>query len=349
MEHAKPVTHPTILDLTPDAARETLAAWLDARGEPAYRLQQVVPRLWQTPASAWDEATDLPQGLRDALSEAHPLPRLDLLEHRESSDGTRKFLWGLRDGESIESVLIPEGRRRTLCVSSQAGCALGCVFCATGTMGLRRHLTAGEIAAQVREIVLRHPDQAPTNVVYMGMGEPLHNWAAVDVSLTILNDPAGLRIGARHITLSTVGLLPNLAKFVARPEQFRLAISLHAARPEVRRGLMPVERRYGLTDLVRALESLDRRVTFEYVMIRGRNDGNEDALALAQLAVRVRAHVNLLPLHPGGGGTLVPTPPAEIEAFASTLRAHGVETVIRRSRGLDIAAACGQLRVEAGG
>src|SRR5207302_7095808 len=175
----------------------------------------------------------------------------------------------LADGEAIESVLIPEGKRRTLCISSQVGCALGCVFCATGRMGFRRNLSAGEIAGQVRELVLRDPALKPTNVVFMGMGEPLLNWDAVDATLTILNSAKGLGIGARHITLSTVGILPNLAKFAQRPEQFRLAVSLHAPSPALRRELMPIEKKYALPQLVDALTQFRRGVTLDDVLLVG--------------------------------------------------------------------------------
>jgi 23S rRNA (adenine2503-C2)-methyltransferase len=255
-------------------------------------------------------------------------------------------LWGLADGERIESVLIPEGKRRTLCISSQVGCALGCVFCATGRMGFRRQLTAGEIAGQARAVRLRYPEQPLTNVVFMGMGEPLLNWPAVDAALTILNHPDGMSIGARHITVSTVGILPSLAQLARRPEQFRLAVSLHASTPEQRLALMPIEKKYKLGDVMAALSQFRRRITFEYVLIAGRNDSQADADALARLAKPLGALVNLLPLHPGGAPELEPSSRAQMLAFERRLRHHGVEAVLRRSRGLDISAACGQLRVE---
>jgi 23S rRNA (adenine2503-C2)-methyltransferase len=271
---------------------------------------------------------------------------LTLRSQQVSSDGTEKFLWALDDGEAIESVLIPEGKRRTLCISSQAGCALGCVFCATGRMGFRRNLSAGEIAAQVREIVIKGGAKKPTNIVFMGMGEPLLNWDAVDTTLTILNHPGGLGIGARHITVSTVGILPNLEKFARRPEQFRLAVSLHAPSPALRRELMPIEKKYTLPALMEALQQFRRRVTLEYVLIGGKNDSVETADQLATLAVPLAALVNLLPLHPGGAPDLTPSTRAQMLAFERRLKKHGVEAVLRRSRGLDISAACGQLRVE---
>lgn len=336
-----------LLSLPPAAAQAALEAWLAQRGEAPYRVRQVFPRLWQRPVASWADATDLPAALRAALDEAFPFKRLTLQTHQRSSDGTEKFLWALEDGEAIESVLIPEGTRRTLCISSQAGCALGCVFCATGRMGLRRNLTAGEIAGQVRELLLRDAALKPTNIVFMGMGEPLLNWEAVDATLTILNQADGLGIGARHITVSTVGILPNLAKFAARPEQFRLAVSLHAPTPALRRELMPIEKKYTLPELMDALKQFRRRVTLEYVLIGGRNDSLETADELAKLARRLEALVNLLPLHPGGAPDLTPSPRAQMLAFERRLKLREVAAVLRRSRGLDISAACGQLRVEA--
>ncbi len=335
-----------VLSLTPDAARAALAEWLAARGEPGYRAQQILPRLWQRPVGSWDDATDLPAALRPALADAFPLRRLRLATRQVSRDGTEKYLWDLGDVAAVEAVLIPEGKRRTLCISSQEGCALGCVFCATGRMGFRKNLTAREIASQVREVVLLDPALKPTNVVFMGMGEPLLNWEAVDTTLTILNHPDGFGIGARHITVSTVGILPNLARLSRRPEQFRLALSLHAPTSELRHELMPVERKYKLPAVLEALRQFRRRVTLEYVLIGGRNDSLEAADRLARLARPLGALVNLLPLHPGGAPDLTPSPRAQMLAFGRRLKQHGVEAVLRRSRGLDISAACGQLRVE---
>jgi len=235
-----------LLSLVPAAARAALAQWLEQRGEPAYRVRQVLPRLWERPVGSWDDASELPAALRRALAEAFPLRRLPLSARQVSQDGTEKYLWDLGDGEAVESVLIPEGKRRTLCISSQVGCALGCVFCATGRMGFRRNLSVAEIACQVREVMLRDAALKPTNVVFMGMGEPLLNWDAVGGALTILNHAEGCGIGARHITVSTVGILPSLAKLAQRPEQFRLALSLHAPTPELRHELMPIEKKYTL-------------------------------------------------------------------------------------------------------
>jgi 23S rRNA (adenine2503-C2)-methyltransferase len=335
-----------LLDRTPMAARDTLRGWVSERGYPAYRAGQILRRLWQAPLESWSGASDLPLALRAELEAAFPLPRLTADTIQQSTDGTRKYLWRLEDNEAIESVLIPSGNRRTLCISSQAGCALGCTFCATGRMGFRRNLTPFEIAGQIREVLLRDPSEKPTNIVFMGMGEPLLNWASVDTTLSILNSPEGFGIGARHITVSTVGILPSLGEFAKRPEQFRLAISLHATTSAQRRSIMPIEKKYDLEAVLKAAEAFRRRVTFEFVMIGGVNDSDADADRLAALARRLGALVNILPLHPGGAPDLTPTTAPRIRAFADRLRNQGVEAVVRRSRGLDINAACGQLRVE---
>ena len=336
---------PVLLDLAPSAALTLLRQWVADQGLPGYRAAQLLRRLWQAPVGSWSQATELPLALRTRLDAELPLARLLPDVVQQGSDGTRKYLWRLADGEAIESVLIPSGKRRTLCVSSQAGCALGCVFCATGRMGFRRNLSAWEIAAQVREIVLADTADRPTNIAFMGMGEPLLNWPAVSTALSILNDPQGFGIGARHITVSTVGILPGMAELAKRPEQFRLAISLHAPTAGRRQALMPVQRKYGLDQVLDAARAFRKRITFEYVLIAGRNDSDADADQLARLAHRMGAHVNLLPLHPGGAPGLVPSSGNRIRAFADRLRNQGVEAVVRKSRGLDIDAACGQLFV----
>jgi 23S rRNA (adenine2503-C2)-methyltransferase len=336
----------TWLDLAPAEAERAIAAWIGERGLDTYRGRQVLPYLWQRPAPDWGAATDLPRAIAAALAEACPLPRPERATTQRSGDGTVKFLWRYPDGAGVESVLIPEARRRTLCISSQAGCAFGCAFCATGRMGFGRDLSPWEITAQVRELVLDPEFGRPTNLVFMGMGEPLHNWTAVDTALSILNDPRGLGIAARQITVSTVGLVPGLQALARRPEQFGVAWSLHAPFSDRRAEMMPVERKYSIPTVLDALRAFRRRVTFEYVMIDGWNDRPEDARELANLARPLGALVNLLPLHPGGAPDLAPTGRARITAFAAEIRAAGGHATVRRSRGLDIAAACGQLRLE---
>jgi 23S rRNA (adenine2503-C2)-methyltransferase len=251
------------------------------------------------------------------------------------------------DGAAVESVVIPEGSRRTLCISSQVGCAYKCAFCATGKMGLLRNLSPWEITAQARELAIRLGGEEVNNVVFMGMGEPLHNWSAVDTALTILNDKRGLGIGARRISVSTIGIVPELRKLAKRPEQFRLALSLHSPFSDRRLQLMPVERRYPLEEVLRVLQEFSRRVTFEYIMIQGFNDRAADIDELAGIAKPIEAMVNLLSLHPGGQTDLQPTCVPEIHRFAARLRDKGVNVTVRRSRGLDIDAACGQLWADA--
>ncbi len=334
------------LNLAPADAERVLTEFARAEGEPAYRGAQVARRLWRNPAPDFAAMTELPTGFRERLAERFILPRLHLISRQRSVDGTQKFLFGLPDGQGIETVAIPEPGRLTLCISSQAGCALQCAFCATGRMGFQRNLEPWEIAGQVREMRLVDEPIAVTNVVFMGMGEPLMNWRSVAPALTVLNSPDGLGIGARHITVSTVGVLPGIVALSERPEQFRLAISIHAPSDELRRELMPINTKFPLADVIEAAKSFDRRVTFEYVMLRDVNDRPEHARRLAELAKECRAFVNLIPLHEGGAMEFRATPSDRIAAFARSVRAAGVQVAVRRSRGKDIAAACGQLRVE---
>lgn len=339
-------TAQNLLDLDPEAALARLREWFAERGEPAYRAGQVFARLWHRPVAQFDEITELPKRLREQLAEAFRIPSLELATRQTSTDGTEKFLFRLHDGQLIETVAIPDEDRMTLCISSQAGCALKCAFCATGAMGFQRNLLPSEIAGQVRALRMLSPAILATNIVFMGMGEPLMNWKSVGPSLTLLNDPRALGIGARHITVSTVGVLPGIIAMSERPEQFRLAISIHAPSDELRGSLMPVNIKFPLADVIAAAAAFDRRVTFEYVMLGGVNDQPEHSAQLAALARACRAFVNLIPLHPGGSMGFTPSTAPVINAFARALRARGVETATRRSRGLDIAAACGQLRTE---
>jgi 23S rRNA (adenine2503-C2)-methyltransferase len=344
-ETAKPAKT-NLLNLVPAEAERVLREFAAAHGQPPYRAAQVVPRLWNRPVASFAEITELPAAFRALLDEHFELPRLACAARQRSTDGTQKFLFRLADGQAVETVAIPDGNRLTLCISSQAGCALKCSFCATGLMGFARNLQPFEIAGQVRELALLDPALVATNIVFMGMGEPLMNWKAVDPVLTILNDAKGFGIGARHVTVSTVGVLPGIVALGERPEQFRLALSIHAPNDALRQTLMPINTKYPLAEVIGAAKAFDRRTTFEYVMLGGVNDRPEHARELAELARECRAFVNLIPLHPGGAGAFTPTPPDEIQGFARELRAAGVEVAIRKSRGVDIAAACGQLRVE---
>jgi 23S rRNA (adenine2503-C2)-methyltransferase len=347
LEARKPAdsSRTNLLDVVPREAEAILRSFAAENQERPFRATQVLQHLWRAPRGDFQEMRELPATFRILLEESFSIPRLELTTRQLSSDGTEKLLFRLSDGEHVETVAIPEGSRLTLCISSQAGCALQCSFCATGAMGFARNLQPFEIAGQVREVMLL-TGRKPTNVVFMGMGEPLMNWKAVDAALTILNGEMGLGIGARHITVSTVGVLPGIIALSKRPEQFRLALSIHAPTDELRQKLMPINTKYPLAEVIEAAKAFDRRVTFEYVMLGGVNDSPDHAVMLAELARRCKAFVNLIPLHPGGAGNFTPTTPHGIAVFARAIRAKGVEVAIRKSRGMDISAACGQLRVE---
>jgi 23S rRNA (adenine2503-C2)-methyltransferase len=341
-----------LLSMPPEGLRRALIGHFRARGQPAYRASQVERWIFDSLAPSLEGMTDLPRAERDALTERFELPEPAAAGVARSRDGTVKHLWRLPDGELVESVLIPTERRLTLCISSQAGCAMGCTFCATGWGGFRRQLSAGEIVAQYRASRrwAQAAERGPiTNIVYMGMGEPLANREAVNDSLTILN--AGYGVGARRITVSTVGHVPGILELAKRPEQFRLALSLHAPSSDLRKELIPLERRYPLPEvmdaLVRFAQAGGKRITFEYTMIEGINDAIELVDPLAELASRVGAFVNLIPFNPIPDQDWRSSSPARIRAFALGLERRGVTAAVRESRGRDIDAACGQLRAHA--
>ena len=340
-----------LLDHLPGDYEAVLGTTLAELKQPTYRARQISGWVHERFAAGFDEMTDLPADLRKVLAERFSLSPLEMAFQARSADGTVKHLWRLWDGEQVESVLIPSRDRVTLCLSSQAGCALACRFCATGDFGFRRHLSAAEIVAQFRdaELLSRHTfGRGIANVVYMGMGEPMANLDAVLASLSILH--GGFGFGARRITVSTVGLVPGIRAFAARPEPFRLAVSLHAPEHTLREMLVPVEKRYPLPDLFAALreyqEAKGRRITFEYTLIERVNDSPELAHSLADLLQDVDGFVNLIPYNPIPGRDWRPSPPERIAGFAKALEDRGVEAAVRRPRGRDIAAACGQLRLE---
>ncbi len=340
---------PDLLSLEPADLRSALDAHFSERGQPGYRTKQVEKALYERLAGSFEEVTTLPEGERKALAEAFRIDEPVARTIQRSEDGTVKHLWRLADGELVESVLIPTDRRLTLCISSQAGCAMGCTFCATGWGGFDRQLSAGEIVGQyrgARRWAEQHDYGAISNIVYMGMGEPFSNRKAVMPSLTILN--VGYGVGARRITVSTVGVVPGIRELAARPEQFRLALSLHAPNTELRRELVPLEKRHPIPELMDALADFDdgggKRITFEYTMIDGLNDAAELIDPLADLALRARAFVNLIPFNPIPYRSWRPSAPERIEGFRSALEARGVSVAVRETRGRDIDAACGQLR-----
>ena len=340
-----------VLSLLPDALDAALTAHFASRGQPKFRVKQSRAWLYERDVFSFDELTDLPAAERAALAETFDLTAPAVANVQKSTDGTVKHLWRMADSELVESVLIPTRTRLTLCISSQAGCAMACVFCATGWSGYRRNLTIGEIVAQyrgARRYAVENGMGAITNVVFMGMGEPLMNRQAVMPTLTLLNEAYGM--GARRITVSTVGVVPGILELAERTEQFKLAISLHAPTPELRAQLVPLEKKYPLPTLLTALEKFEaaggRRITFEYVMIDGLNDSLAEARELANIARRFQAHVNLIPYNPIPGNPWRPTPIERQKEFSAALDARGVAATIRSPRGRDIAAACGQLRAE---
>jgi 23S rRNA (adenine2503-C2)-methyltransferase len=336
-----------------DLSLEELTGHLAEMGLPAYRSRQVYAGLWHR-AATYDDMSDVPVWLRTRLAQDFPL-RLEVLAEREADRGaTRKALLRLGGRHVVESVVMGYRRRVTACISSQAGCAMGCGFCATGHMGLQNNLTAGEIAAQVvwaLRAARSLPDSTPqrvTNVVFMGMGEPLANYRATREAVTRLLDPEGLDMAARHITVSTVGLAPAIRRLAADHPQVGLAVSLHAADDRLRNELVPVNRLWPLKELELALhhwkQRTGRRPSIEWTMMRSVNDDDRQASLLAPLARRLSAHVNLIPMNPIPASPYLPSTPERMAAFVRILRANGVPVTVRDTRGREIDAACGQLR-----
>ena len=339
--------------------------------EPAYRAAQLVEWLYRHRVESWNAMTNLPAPLREELARHYSLHIPSLVRKQGSHDTTQKFLWRLRDGALIESVLIPANPalygeasdRHTLCVSTQVGCAYGCKFCASGLEGVKRNLSADEIVEQVLSIERRHatetlnsqpamlyPPRLINNLVIMGMGEPLANYENLLKALKILNAPWGGKIAARKITVSTSGLAPQIRQLAEEPFQFRLAVSLHGATDEVRSRIMPVNRKYPLAELTAACDFYVSRkrqiISFEYILIAGVNDGLDQARSLAQLARRLNAKVNLIPYNQVDGLPWQRPDEAGQEAFLAVLTQAKVKATLRREKGHDIDAACGQLRLK---
>ena len=360
-------TPPAISEVDPNL----LAAWLAARGEPAYRVGQVLAGAHRPTATGLADLTDLPSALRSAVEEEFRFSTI-AGSHVLVADGglTAKAVHELADGQRIESVLMrypARGRsavRTTICISSQAGCAVGCPFCATGQAGFGRQLTAGEIVDQVLHWH-RDPWQAlgadwrpgsgrgHYNIVFMGMGEPLNNTDRVFAAVRLLNDPARLGIGARHITVSTSGVVPGIDRMIDELPQVNLAISLHAATDRLRDELVPINRKWPVAEVLAAgrrfAARTRRRVSLEYVLIDGMNDDLAQAAGLAALAGGWLCHVNLIPLNPTPGSRWSGTPAAGVRAFAATLERAGVPVTVRDTRGREIEAACGQLHAQLAG
>jgi 23S rRNA (adenine2503-C2)-methyltransferase len=325
-------------------------AYLYERKEPAYRAKQVWQWLYQKRVVSFTEMTNLATSFREQLAEEFVIGRLAIRRKSVSSDGTTKILFGLHDGHNIESVLIPEAKRQTLCISTQAGCGLGCAFCATALLGLQRNLSASEIVDQIIEASRLLTERRLTHIVLMGMGEPLANYGQTIKALNVMTDPNwGLGISSRRITLSSVGLVPQIEKLIAETD-INLAVSLHAADDALRTKLMPINRKYSLQQLIDCCRSLPiprrKRITFEYVLLRGINDSEADAHRLGDLLRGLRCKINIIPFNPHAGSPFKRPSDEEIAHFQQILYGRGLQVNVRRPRGDDIQAACGQLQGE---
>ncbi len=337
-------------------SREELVSRFAALGQPAYRADQVLQWIYQKPVESFDQMSNLPAALREKLAVSFDLNAVHALKTRNATDTTEKFLFQLRDHSLIETVLIPatpgltsSSDRHTVCVSTQVGCAFACKFCASGLDGVKRNLTAAEIVDQVLQ-VQKLSGEKVNNIVVMGMGEPLANYDNLLRALKIINAPWGLGIGARKITVSTVGLVPRIKQLADEPMQIRLAVSLHGATDEVREKIMPVNRKYPLKELLAACDyyanTKKRMMTFEYILIDGVNDSLEQAHKLGAIARRLRAKVNLIPYNPVEGLPWKRPDRDRCKMFQHTLQSHDVTSTLRMEKGTDINAACGQLRLQ---
>ncbi len=330
---------------------------LQSIAQPSYRARQITDWLYKKRVDSFAEMTDLPQILRAKLADDFSFDKIEVIRLLGSTDTTRKFLFRLSDGSLIESVLIPASPalygspsdRRTICVSTQVGCAYGCKFCASGLDGWKRNLHPNEIVNQVMAVE-KDSGEHIDNIVFMGMGEPLANYDNVMRAIQIINAPWGIGIGARHITVSTSGLVPQIRKLAEQPLQIRLAVSLHGASDDVRSRIMPVNRKYNLSALLEACRHFTsrkkQRITFEYILIAKVNDSDQQARELAKHAQALDAKVNLIPYNNVEGLDWARPSPDRQKRFLAILRAAGVRATLRREKGDDIAAACGQLRLQ---
>lgn len=328
-------------------AEEELTSLVESLGVQGYRARQIMHWLYRKGASALSRMTDLPASFRDELAEVSTVSLPTAIEWQQSADGTRKFLFQLEDGLTIESVLIPDGKRLTACISSQAGCGIGCPFCATALGGLQRNLRTHEIVGQF-VAMQRLTGERITNVVMMGMGEPLANYREVLRAIRLMIHPLGCGIGQRHITLSTSGVVPGIQRLSQEGLQIGLAVSLHAPNDALRNFLVPLNRKYPIAPLLSACReyalATGRRITMEYVLIDGVNDTPALARELAALLEGLNCLVNLIPLNPVEGTGFRRPAPSRVNAFAETVRSLGVAVTVRREMGTEIDAACGQLR-----
>lgn len=324
--------------------------WMESNGQPKFRAKQVMDWLYVKRVNSFQQMSNLPLALRQKLSDSFSLESLKELTIQRSKDGTIKFLFGLKDDHAIETVVMRHNYGISVCLTTQVGCRIGCTFCASTLGGLKRNLSSGEIVSQVvsAQKFLDQTNERVKSIVIMGIGEPFENYDAMAKSLRILNDPNGLHIGQRHITVSTSGVVPSIYRFADEGWQIGLAISLHAPNQELRAKLMPISRRYPLEELLEAclyyLKKTNRRLTFEYALIGGKNDQDKDAHQLAQLLQGMNCLVNLIPVNYVPERDYQRTPRHQIFNFKRILDSYHINTTIRREHGHDIDAACGQLR-----
>jgi len=334
-----------------DMSFTELAAYLENRKQPSFRVTQIFQWLYRKGATSFDEMSNLSAALRRDLKSNFSIHRPRVVKRAVSRDGTMKYVMAFADGETVECVLIPEIKRLTLCISTQAGCGFGCAFCATARLGFKRNLTASEMVDQIVEVGKSLAGQRRiTHVVLMGMGEPLANYTDTRRALELITDTTwGLGISPRRITVSSVGLVPQIERLMA-DTRVNLAISLHAANDDLRGELMPVNRKYPLQQLIACCRALPiprrKRITFEYVLLRGRNDSLQDAQDLSALLEGLRCKVNVIPFNPHPGSEFERPAAAAVESFQQVLREHGIQINVRKPRGDDIQAACGQLQGE---
>ncbi|MGM9928896.1 MAG: 23S rRNA (adenine(2503)-C(2))-methyltransferase RlmN [Bacillus sp. (in: firmicutes)] len=339
---------PSIYSLEP----QELKTWLSENGEKPFRADQILQWLYKQRVSSFEDMSNLSKGLREKLENHFTLTTLKTLIQQTSADGTMKFLFELHDGYSIETVLMKHDYGNSVCVTTQVGCRIGCTFCASTLGGLKRNLEAGEIVAQVVKVqqALDEMDERVSSVVIMGIGEPFDNYEEMMSFLRIINHEKGLHIGARHITVSTSGIVPKIYQFADENLQINFAISLHAPNNELRGKLMPINRAYKLPQLMEAVKyytkKTGRRITFEYGLFGGENDQVEHAIELANLIKGLKCHVNLIPVNYVPERNYVRTPKEQIALFEKTLKDKGVNVTVRREQGHDIDAACGQLRAK---
>lgn len=344
----KPQLKESIYSLRPDELQE----WLKENGEKPFRAGQIYEWLYNKRVKTFEEMSNLSKGLREKLEENFALTTLSTLIKQESKDGTIKFLFQLQDGYSIETVLMRHDYGNSVCVTTQVGCRIGCTFCASTLGGLKRHLLAGEIVEQVVKVqqTLDEVGERVSSIVIMGIGEPFDNYDAMMNFLKIINNDKGLNIGARHITVSTSGIVPKIYQFADEQLQINFAVSLHAPNQEARQKLMPIARAYKIEELLEAVryytKKTGRRVSFEYGLMSGENDSVEIANELADLIKGIKCHVNLIPINYVPERDYVRTSRSSIFAFERALKERGVNVTIRREQGADIAAACGQLRAQ---